>query len=91
VVGARPDPLEQFPAVVLPPLWPQEANGRRSVLPVLGWWGFPWGLILTPIQVGRNLVGVARPPEASKPSPQLEKVLRIAMARQTVTAAQPKA
>ena len=58
---------------------------------VLGWWGFPWGLILTPIQVGRNLVGVARPPEASRPSPQLEKVLRIAMARQAVTAAQPKA
>jgi hypothetical protein len=58
---------------------------------VLGWWGFPWGLILTPIQVGRNLVGVARSPEATKPSPQLEKVLRIAMAKQAVTATQVKA
>lgn len=58
---------------------------------VLGWWGFPWGLILTPIQVGRNLVSAAKPPEASKPSPQLEKVLRIAMAKQAVTAAQAKA
>jgi hypothetical protein len=58
---------------------------------VLGWWGFPWGMILTPIQVGRNLMSVARPPEASKPSPQLEKALRIAMAKQLLSAAKPKA
>lgn len=58
---------------------------------VAGWWGFPWGLILTPIQVGRNLASLAKPPEVSKPSPEMEKVLRIAMARQAVTAAQAKA
>ena len=23
----------------------------------LGWWGFPWGLIMTPIQILRNLAG----------------------------------
>src|SRR5690349_13054387 len=23
---------------------------------VFGWWGFPWGLLLTPVQVTRNLV-----------------------------------
>src|SRR5215470_8768738 len=22
---------------------------------VLGWWGFPWGLLLTPLQIWRNL------------------------------------
>ena len=29
---------------------------------VLGWWGFPWGLIATPIQVGRNLYAMSRGP-----------------------------
>lgn len=53
----------------------------------LGWWGFPWGLIMTPIQVGRNLVRAARPPEISKPSAQLEKAIRISVAKQLATSA----
>src|SRR6185436_14736942 len=24
----------------------------------LGWWGIPWGLVLTPIQITRNLTGM---------------------------------
>jgi len=51
---------------------------------VLGWWGFPWGLLLTPIQIGRNLFGIARPPEPSKPSAQLEKIVRMTIAGQNV-------
>ena len=51
---------------------------------VLGWWGFPWGLLVTPIQIGRNLLAIARPPEPSKPSAQLEKIVRMTMASQTV-------
>ncbi|MGG1947256.1 hypothetical protein AB1286_21130 [Trinickia sp. NRRL B-1857] len=27
---------------------------------VLGWWGIPWGLIFTPIQIVRNFVGASR-------------------------------
>jgi len=27
---------------------------------VLGWWGFPWGLVVTPVQIGRNLFGMVR-------------------------------
>ena len=23
----------------------------------LGWWGFPWGLLMTPVQIGRNIAG----------------------------------
>jgi hypothetical protein len=46
----------------------------------LGWWGFPWGLIMTPIQIGRNLYGMASPPDPSRPSAQFEKVLRMTMA-----------
>ena len=56
---------------------------------VLGWWGFPWGLLLTPIQVGRNVFGLVRPPEPSKPSAQLEKIVRMTMAAQA--ARQPAA
>jgi hypothetical protein len=49
---------------------------------VLGWWGFPWGLVVTPIQIGRNLFGMASPPEPTKPSPQLEKIVRMTIAGQ---------
>ena len=52
---------------------------------VLGWWGFPWGLIVTPIQVVRNLFGVARGPDPTKPSPQLEKLVRLGIASQVAT------
>jgi len=51
---------------------------------VLGWWGFPWGLLVTPIQIGRNLLAIARPPEPSRPSAQLEKIVRMTMASQTL-------
>jgi DNA-directed RNA polymerase subunit RPC12/RpoP len=47
---------------------------------VLGWWGFPWGLLLTPIQIGRNLYGIANPPDPSKPSAQFEKIVRMNIA-----------
>lgn len=49
---------------------------------VLGWWGFPWGLVFTPVQIGRNLAAIARAADASSPSPQLEKVVRITLAGQ---------
>jgi len=63
----------------------QFADAGFSLL--LGWWGFPWGLIVTPIQVSRNLISAARPPEPSKPSAELEKALRMGMARQVAMAA----
>jgi hypothetical protein len=47
---------------------------------VLGWWGFPWGLIMTPVQVSRNLAGMFRGSSENGPSPELEKAVRITMA-----------
>ena len=47
---------------------------------LVGWWGFPWGLIVTPIQIGRNLVGLARTPSSFVPSPQLERIVRLSLA-----------
>ena len=49
---------------------------------VLGWWGFPWGFILTPVQICRNLIGIARGVDPAKPSPELERLLRISIASQ---------
>jgi hypothetical protein len=48
---------------------------------VLGWWGFPWGLIVTPVQIGRNLAAMMKGPAPDKPSPQLEKLVRLNLGR----------
>ena len=47
---------------------------------VLGWWGFPWGVIMTPIQVVRNVAGLFRRPSTSAPSAQLAGMVRLGMA-----------
>lgn len=46
----------------------------------LGWWGFPWGLVLTPVQISRNLFGLVATPPTSVPSPQLERIVRLGLA-----------
>ena len=58
---------------------------------VLGWWGIPWGLLVTPIQIGRNLVALARPLDMSKPSPDLERVARLQLVQQQSAARLPLA
>jgi hypothetical protein len=45
-----------------------------------GWWGFPWGLIWTPIQVVRNVTGVLRSEDSTSPSPGLTQLVRLQMA-----------
>ncbi len=47
-----------------------------------GWWGFPWGLIMTPIQVCRNLFAIFRTRDPIHPSPELANILRISLAAQ---------
>jgi hypothetical protein len=48
----------------------------------LGWWGFPWGFIMTPIQIVRNVTALTRSADASAPSPPLEKIVRMKLASQ---------
>lgn len=43
---------------------------------VLGWWGFPWGIILTPVQVSRNLIDMVKKTSPGKSSPMLERAVR---------------
>jgi hypothetical protein len=51
---------------------------------VLGWWGFPWGLIMTPVQVTRNIAGAIRNRTEAGPSPELETAVRVWLAGSAV-------
>jgi hypothetical protein len=51
---------------------------------VLGWWGFPWGLIMTPVQVTRNLAGTMKNRSEIGPSPELENAVRVWLANSAV-------
>jgi DNA-directed RNA polymerase subunit RPC12/RpoP len=53
---------------------------------VAGWWGFPWGLLITPIQVGRNIVGMAMVPSPTQPSAKLLQQARLMLARRHLLA-----
>jgi hypothetical protein len=61
---------------------------------VFGWWGLPWGLILTPVQITRNLIGMSRGPDPARASDNLRKLVLVnlgsqMMARQKAAASQP--
>jgi len=58
--------------------------GNTLFSAVLGWWGFPWGLIMTPVQIGRNLFGMLKGPDESKPSSELENLVRVSIASQAL-------
>ena len=47
---------------------------------LLGWWGFPWGIFITPAQIIRNIFGIVAPPDPSKPSKELLKFARFQLA-----------
>jgi len=61
----------------------QLTNLGFSVL--FGWWGFPWGLILTPLQIVRNVIGLVRGPDDTQPSRQLAQLARLGMASHAPT------
>lgn len=50
----------------------------------LGWWGIPWGIIMTPVQVVRNLVALFRSEDSLTPSEQLENLVRLNIATQAL-------
>lgn len=47
---------------------------------VFGWWGFPWGLIMTPVQIGKNIAGMAGSHDPSRPSLELIHHARLMLA-----------
>jgi hypothetical protein len=54
----------------------------------LGWWGFPWGLVLTPVQITRNIVGMCSGPNPARPSADLEKMIKVQLAVRAIEKAQ---
>lgn len=60
--------------------------GSAVLSGLVGWWGFPWGLIVTPIQIGRNVFGMFTPPDPAVPSSQLEQIVRVNLASQLIHA-----
>jgi hypothetical protein len=58
---------------------------------VLGWWGFPWGMIFTPVQVTRNLIGLASTSSSGRPSEKLRNIVGVQLAAALVEAEQQRA
>ena len=54
-----------------------------------GWWGFPWGLILTPVQITRNIAGICRG-QSSQPSADLRKLVQVNLGLQAIQQKQAK-
>lgn len=51
---------------------------------LLGWWGFPWGIIMTPIQLIRNIIAMTFPPKFDTPSDDLQISARLILAQQNL-------
>jgi len=56
-----------------------------------GWWGFPWGLVMTPVQVGRNIAGMCGGPDTSRPSEALRKIVQVNLGARLLGASKQKA
>jgi hypothetical protein len=69
------------PAISCRPCARKALLGSSAFSFFLGWWGFPWGLIMTPVQIGRNVVGLFGGPDPSTPSPALSNAVREMMVR----------
>ena len=55
----------------------KRALGDAAYSFVLGWWGFPWGILITPVQVVRNVVALIRRPDPVEPTKALEQIVRV--------------
>jgi len=55
---------------------------------LLGWWAFPWGLIFTPVQICRNIIGMIRPADPSAPSEELVSAVKADLAEQFIQSKQ---
>lgn len=47
---------------------------------LLGWWGIPWGIVKTPVQITSNIAAMFRRFDKSKPSEELIQAARLQLA-----------
>jgi hypothetical protein len=66
-----------------------QLGGLGSSL-LLGWWNVPWGLLMTPTQIFRNLKGILAGPDPRRPSDELEKLARVGLAARIPNGGKPK-
>jgi hypothetical protein len=62
----------------------KEQNKALAVCLLTGWWGFPWGVFVTPWQIIRNVSGLIR--SADQPSRDLKRIVRLDFAKYLVAA-----
>jgi hypothetical protein len=62
---------QDFPFVCCTRCARKQQARATLVTALLGWWGFPFGLVFTPVQVCRNIVGMTRRASTDGPSPSL--------------------
>ncbi len=55
---------------------------------LVGWWGFPWGLIMTPVQIARNLAGIFRGGDPDTPSEELKRQVKLLLAERIIMESQ---
>ena len=55
---------------------------------LFGWWGFPWGFLMTPVQLARNIAGLVSSPDTTRPSAQLARMVRLHLAANAIEAQQ---
>ena len=67
------------PRVTCRPCGRRDQLREAAACVLLGWWAVPWGIVMTPIQLVRNLIGVLSE-TASQPSTQLERFIRLDLA-----------
>ncbi len=53
---------------------------------VVGWWGFPWGILGTPIQIIRNVPELFKNANPDMPSEQLTEFVKVMLAEQILIA-----
>ena len=51
---------------------------------LFNWWGFPWGLLMTPVHVVRNIAGIIRGPDEGRPSENLVNLIRVIIAQKLI-------
>lgn len=64
--------------------------GKLALSAVFGWWGFPWGVFITPVQVARNVMVIVSPPNPMGPSDKLVRIARTRLASNPLGIDKPK-
>ncbi len=54
---------------------------------LFGWWGIPWGIVFTPVQIFRNAAEMIFPQDRALPSERLKRLASVQLASRVVPAA----